>query len=156
ASLQDRFSFDAGLEHAIELDPRHVTADLAYDLAALGVSRASLGVQDLNPLVQAAIGRFQPATQVEAAVDRLRAAGIQNLSFDLMYGLPLQTTESIRKTCASVVSLAPDRIACFGYAHLPRLKANQKRIDEAQLPSQDQRIEQAQVIADELVRKGYV
>lgn len=156
ATLQDRFSFDTGFEHAIELDPRYVTADLADHLAALGVTRASIGVQDLDPLVQAAIGRFQPAALVEAAVDRLGVAGIQNLSFDLMYGLPLQTVESIRKTCASVISLSPDRIACFGYAHLPRLKATQKRIDEAQLPSQDQRIEQAEVIAEELFRNGYV
>ena len=73
-----------------------------------------------------------------------------------MYGLPLQTLESIRKTCASVAALSPSRIACFGYAHLPRLKANQRRIDESQLPSQDQRIDQADLIASELARHGYV
>src|SRR6185312_16467529 len=89
-------------------------------------------------------------------VNGLRAAGIENLNFDLMYGLPLQTVESIRKTCALVVAMAPDRIACFGYAHLPRLKANQRRIDEAKLPSQDQRIDQAETIAEELTRFGYV
>jgi oxygen-independent coproporphyrinogen-3 oxidase len=155
-ALQDRFSFHSGFEHAIELDPRYVTAELTDDLAALGVTRASLGLQDLNPLVQAAIGRVQPVAIVETAVDRLRARGIQSLSFDLMYGLPLQSVDSIRKTCASVVSLSPDRIACFGYAHLPRLKANQKRIDDEQLPLQEQRIEQAEVIAEELTGNGYV
>ena len=158
--LRDRFSFDPGfehaIEHAIELDPRYVTTELADGLATLGITRASLGVQDVNPLVQAAIGRLQPLAMVEAAVDRLRSAGIRGLSFDLMYGLPMQSVESIRKTCASVVSLAPDRIACFGYAHLPRLKANQRRIDEAQLPSQDQRIDQADVMAEELTRHGYL
>jgi oxygen-independent coproporphyrinogen III oxidase len=106
--------------------------------------------------VQAAIGRLQPLVVIEVAVERLRAAGIRNLNFDLMYGLPLQTTRSIRKTCALVAAMAPDRIACFGYAHLPKLKANQRRIDEAKLPSQDQRIEQAEVMSEELMHAGYV
>ena len=93
ATLDRNFSFDDGFEHAIELDPRHVTAELANGLADLGISRASLGIQDVNPQVQAAIGRFQPLIVIEAAVERLRLAGISNLSFDLMYGLPLQTLE---------------------------------------------------------------
>lgn len=153
--LNGAFPFRAGFEHAIELDPRHVTAELADDLAELGVTRASLGVQDVNPLVQAAIGRLQPLTVIETAVARLRAAGIGRLNFDLIYGLPLQTAESIRRTCAHVVAMAPDRIACFGYAHLPRMKANQRKIDESKLPSQDQRIEQADAMAEVLVAAGY-
>jgi oxygen-independent coproporphyrinogen-3 oxidase len=156
ATLRRRFAFGDNFEHAIELDPRYVSAELASGLADLGISRASLGVQDLDPLVQAAIGRIQPLAMVESAVERLRTAGIRNLNFDLMYGLPLQTLVSIRKTCALVGAMAPDRIACFGYAHLPRLKANQRRIDESKLPSQDQRIDQAEIIAEELVRLGYV
>jgi oxygen-independent coproporphyrinogen-3 oxidase len=156
AALQRRFAFDPGFEHAIELDPRYVNAELARGLAALGVNRASLGVQDVNPPVQAAIGRLQPLSMVEAPVDSLRSAGIRNLSFDLMYGLPMQTVESIRKTCALVVAMSPDRIACFGYAHLPGLKANQRRIDTATLPTQPERVEQASVFAEELERNGYV
>lgn len=155
-ALRRIFPFDVAFEHAIELDPRYVTAALAEGLAELGITRASLGVQDINALVQQAIGRQQPLVTIEAAVARLRRAGLRNLSFDLMYGLPLQTLESIRKTCASVVALSPSRIACFGYAHLPRLKANQRRIDEKELPSQDQRIDQAALIAEELTRYGYV
>jgi len=155
AALGRRFPFASALEHAIELDPRYVTPSLADRLAELGVNRASLGVQDLNPLVQAAIGRLQPLAVIEAAVASLRAAGIGSLNFDLMYGLPLQTIDSIRKTCALAVAMAPDRIACFGYAHLPRLKANQRRIDETSLPSQDSRIDQAETIAEELARAGY-
>jgi oxygen-independent coproporphyrinogen-3 oxidase len=92
---------------------------------------------------------------IEVAIEHLRSAGITSLNFDLMYGLPLQTVESVRKTCDLVVAMAPDRISCFGYAHLPRLKANQRRIDEAKLPSQDQRIDQAEEIAEPLVRHGY-
>jgi oxygen-independent coproporphyrinogen III oxidase len=156
AALRRRFPFDQICEHAIELDPRHVTPALAGALAELGITRASLGVQDVNPLVQAAIGRLQPLVVIEVAVERLRAAGIRNLNFDLMYGLPLQTTSSIRKTCTLVAAMAPDRIACFGYAHLPKLKANQRRIDEATLPSQDQRIDQAELMSEELMRAGYV
>lgn len=156
AALRRQFPFVNGSEHALELDPRHVTVALVEALAELGVTRASLGVQDVNPLVQDAIGRLQPLSVIEAAVERLQSVGIRNLNFDLMYGLPLQTAASIRKTCALVGAMGPDRIACFGYAHLPRLKANQRRIDEAKLPSQDQRIEQAEVMSEELVRAGYV
>ena len=153
--LRDRFAFDAGYEHAIELDPRYVTEHLTEGLQTLGVNRASLGVQDVNPLVQAAIGRWQPILDVEVAVARLRAAGIQNLNFDLIYGLPLQTTASLRKTCEIVAALSPDRIACYGYAHMPRLKANQRRIDESTLPDVEERIDQAGVIAEEFLRQGY-
>ena len=122
-----------------------MTPSLAVSLKELGVNRASLGVQDVNPLVQAAIGRWQPMRDVEAAVLRLRAAGIGNLNFDLIYGLPLQTIDSLRKTCEIVAMLSPDRIACFGYAHMPRLKANQRRIDETTLPGVEERIDQAGV-----------
>lgn len=156
AALRRQLPFANALEHAIELDPRHVTVALVEALAELGVTRASLGVQDVNPLVQAAIDRLQPLDVIETAVERLRSVGIRNLNFDLMYGLPLQTAASIRKTCVLVAAMGPDRIACFGYAHLPRLKANQRRIDETRLPSQDQRIEQAEVMSEELTSAGYV
>jgi oxygen-independent coproporphyrinogen III oxidase len=156
AVLRRRLPFDRKFEHAIELDPRHVTPALAGALPELGITRVSLGVQDLNPLVHAAIGRRQPLVVIEVAVERLRSAGIRNLNFDLMYGLPLQTTDSIRKTCALVAAMAPDRIACFGYAHLPKLKANQRRIDEGTLPSQNQRIDQAEAMSGELIRAGYL
>lgn len=152
--LRSHFAFEDGFEHAIELDPRYVTSLLAESLKELGVNRASLGVQDVNPLVQAAIGRWQPMQDVEAAVLRLRAAGIGNLNFDLIYGLPLQTIDSLRKTCEIVAMLSPDRIACYGYAHMPRLKANQRRIDERTLPGAEDRIDQAAAIAEELRRHG--
>jgi oxygen-independent coproporphyrinogen-3 oxidase len=155
-ALRDRFVFETGYEHAIELDPRYVTQGLAEGLKALGVNRASLGVQDVNPLVQAAIGRWQPMQDVETAVTRLRGAGIQNLNFDLIYGLPLQTIASLRKTCEIVAALLPDRIACYGYAHMPRLKANQRYIDQSTLPDIEERIDQAGVIAEELLRHGFL
>ncbi len=155
-ALRRHFTFDANHEHAIELDPRYVTPSLAASLKELGVNRASLGVQDVNPLVQAAIGRMQPMRDVESAVTELRKAGIANLNFDLIYGLPLQTKQSLRKTCEIVAKLSLDRIACFGYAHMPQLKANQRRIDEKTLPDVEERIDQAAVIAEEFVRHGYL
>jgi oxygen-independent coproporphyrinogen-3 oxidase len=155
ATIRRHFSLDVGFEHAIELDPRRVTPPLAKALGELGITRASLGVQDVNPGVQAAISRLQSLAVIETAIAHLQSAGIASLNFDLMYGLPLQTIESVRKTCDLVAAMAPDRISCFGYAHLPRLKANQRLIDEAKLPSQDQRIEQAEAIAEALVRHGY-
>ena len=154
--LRSQLAFEAGYEHAIELDPRYVTSLLAESLKELGVNRASLGVQDVNPKVQAAIGRWQPMKDVEAAVLRLRAAGIGNLNFDLIYGLPLQTIDSLRKTCDLVAMLSPNRIACYGYAHMPRLKANQRRIDESTLPGVEDRIDQAEAIAEEFQRHGFL
>ena len=154
-ALRNCFVFEAGFEHAIELDPRYVTPVLAAGLKALGINRASLGVQDVNPLVQAAIGRWQPMQDVVAAVSHLRANGIRNLNFDLIYGLPLQTIASLRKTCEIVATLSPDRIACYGYAHMPRLKANQRRIDECTLPGVEERIDQAEIIAEEFLRHGF-
>ena len=153
--LRNRFVFEVGFEHAIELDPRYVTPLLAASLKELGVNRVSLGVQDVNPRVQAAIGRWQPMQDVAVAVLRLRANGIGNLNFDLIYGLPLQTIASLRETCEIVAMLSPDRIACYGYAHMPRLKANQRRIDESTLPGVEERIDQAETITEEFLRHGF-
>ncbi len=155
AALRRHCVFEAGYEHAIELDPRHVTSLLAESLKELGVNRASLGVQDVNPRVQSAIGRSQPMQDVEAAVLRLRAAGVGKLNFDLIYGLPLQTIASLRETCEIVANLSPDRVACYGYAHMPRLKANQRRIEESTLPGVEERIDQAAAIAEEFQRRGF-
>jgi oxygen-independent coproporphyrinogen III oxidase len=156
AVLRSDFILEDDYEHAIELDPRYVTPALAEGLKELGVNRASLGVQDVNPLVQVAIGRWQPMQSVEAAVTWLREAGIRNLNFDLIYGLPLQTTASLRRTCEIVAALQPNRIACYGYAHMPRLKANQRRIDESTLPDVEERIDQAGIIAEEFLRRGFL
>ncbi|MGO4714082.1 oxygen-independent coproporphyrinogen III oxidase [Bradyrhizobium sp. 2TAF24] len=155
-ALDRHFVLAADLDHAIELDPRYVTEDLARQLAALRVSRVSLGVQDVNSRVQAAIGREQPTVVVAAAVHRLRDVGIDAFNFDLIYGLPLQTVETLRQTCRTVTAFAPDRIACYGYAHMPQRKAGQRRIDAATLPTSAERLAQADAIAHELLAQGYV
>lgn len=138
--LGARFDFGTEMEHAIELDPRYVSAEGARLLARLGVTRASLGVQDLDPAVQIAIGRVQPYATVVQAAEALRAAGIAALNFDVMYGLPKQTVATIRDTAAKVVRLRPQRIALFGYAHVPWMKTHQRLIDEAELPGAALRI----------------
>lgn len=153
--IKERFVLAPDLEHAIELDPRHVSAALSETLASIGVNRASLGIQDLDLSVQKAIGRVQPFHVVEAAVQYLRDAGLFNINFDLMYGLPEQTVETIRSTIAQSVALKPGRIALFGYAHVPWMKKHQKLIDEASLPDAAKRLELASVAREDLLRAGY-
>ena len=154
-ALREHFDFADDMEHAIELDPRKVDQKLCDDLAHIGVNRASLGVQDLNQEVQVAIGRVQPIEQIEAAVNALRKAGIVNLNFDLIYGLPLQTVETLKQTCERVHAFRPSRIACYGYAHLPARRANQRLIDTDLLPDADARFEQSQIVGEAFQSMGY-
>lgn len=150
------FNLVPGLEHAMELDPRHVTADLAVTLAAIGINRTSLGVQDLDPGVQLAIGRVQPLEVVRTAVENLRRAGLDAINFDLMYGLPHQNRETILNTVAHTLDLRPSRIALFGYAHVPWMKKHQRLIDEAALPTPPERLDMANIAREALLAGGYV
>lgn len=150
--------FDIGAlrEHAIELDPRHFDNDLVAALSAVGVTRASLGVQDFNPEVQRAIGREQPFGLVAKLTGALRAAGVTGINFDLMYGLPRQSVADVVRTAGLAVSLKPDRIALFGYAHVPWMRTHQKLIEEADLPGLAERIAQAEAAAEVFAAHGYV
>ncbi len=142
-------------EHAIELDPRHLGEGRARFLADIGVNRASLGVQDFDPAVQAAIGRIQPAETVAAAVEQLRSASISSLSFDLIYGLPEQSVSSVQRTIETAIALAPDRISLFGYAHVPWFRVNQKLIDASKLPGSELRLELERTAHDAIEAAGY-
>ncbi len=153
--LKQGFAFTPGTEHAIELDPRTVTPELVKALAEAGINRASLGVQDFDANVQRAIGRLQPYELVERSVDLLRNAGIDDLNFDLMYGLPHQTRETIATTVELTRNLAPGRIALFGYAHVPWFKKHQRLIDENTLPGPAERIALADCARDALLSAGY-
>jgi len=143
-------------EHAIELDPRHVDGPLVQALAAMGVNRASLGVQEFSPRVQKAIGRIQPFGQVAQTVMLLREAGIVDLNFDLMYGLPHQSEEDLTRTIFLAHTLAPNRIALFGYAHVPWFKTHQRLIDESALANAAQRLALAETARQTLLSLGYV
>lgn len=156
AALHRSFDLSDVTEHAIELDPRTVTDDLASRLAAVGVNRASLGVQEFSQHVQKEIGRHQPFGIVTSAMKALRKAGIEAINFDLMYGLPAQTLHDVKRTAALTAELAPSRIAVFGYAHVPWFRKNQKLIDESLLPDSEARFEQAEMAASVLERAGYV
>ncbi len=154
-SLAGHFDLSSLREHAIELDPRHLDRGLIRTLASIGVTRASLGVQDVSPRIQHAIGRIQPFEMVELGVERLHAAGIENINIDLMYGLPGQTERDVVRSAALAASLNPQRIALFGYAHVPWFKPNQKLIGEAVLPGLAERLAQARDAADALNWLGY-
>ena len=149
------FDLSALHEHAIELDPRYVSEQLARALRDIGVNRASLGVQDFNPHVQRAVGRIQPFKTVQAAVDRLHDVGIDRLNVDLMYGLPKQTVDDVRQTATLAHKLGPQRVAVFGYAHVPWFRPQQRLIADADLPSSQERLAQAETAHQTLVQFGY-
>ncbi len=155
AALRSRFRFQPGVEFAVEVDPRGLDQARIDALAEAGVTRVSLGVQDLDPEVQRAINRVQPFDLVERAVDGLRRAGITALNADLMYGLPHQTIEHVARSARAVAGLGVDRVAVFGYAHVPWFKANQRAIDDDALPGAEQRFDQAVVAAATLDELGY-
>jgi len=154
--LRDRFSFAESAEIAVEIDPRTLTIEMASALGAAGVGRASLGVQSFDPVVQKAVNRIQSEETTREAVERLRQSGVCNINFDLIYGLPHQTVRSCIDTARAAAAMSPDRLAVFGYAHVPSFKKHQRLIDEAALPDSEARIEQALAIAETLVAAGYV
>jgi oxygen-independent coproporphyrinogen-3 oxidase len=153
--LANAFNCATLSEHAIELDPRHIDRPLVKSLATIGVTRASLGVQEFSPRVQQAIGRIQPFARVEEGVTLLREAGIADLNFDLMYGLPHQTEEDINRSIWFAHTLAPSRIALFGYAHVPWFKTHQRLIDTAALAGASERLAQAEAARRTLISLGY-
>lgn len=154
--LAERFNIESTTHHAIELDPRYVDETKARAYSDAGVNRVSLGVQDLNPRVQQAIGRVQPVDVVEGAAATLRAAGVNQLSMDLMYGLPHQSLDDLRNSIEVAAAMRPDRIALFGYAHVPWFKKRQRMIPEAALPGAVERFEQAEAARAALEELGYV
>ena len=156
AALRRHFRLARHAEIAVEIDPRTLAPELVAALARAGVARASLGVQTFDAVVQRAINRVQAPATVAAAVTRLRAAGIEAINFDLIYGLPLQTVQSCLDTVEKALELGPSRVAVFGYAHVPEFKPHQRKIDPAALPDSGGRWEQARAIDDALVAAGYV
>lgn len=141
---------------SIELDPRTLTAEWGEVLGWVGMRYASLGVQTFDPALQAAIGRVQPDADIAAATALLRKAGISSLNFDLMYGLPGQTLGQLEATLDRAVELGADRIALFGYAHVPHMLPRQRRIDDSALPDQAERFAMADFGYRHLTAAGYV
>ncbi|EPX81148.1 oxygen-independent coproporphyrinogen III oxidase [Litoreibacter arenae] len=154
--VRARFDIIDGAELAIESDPRTLTSEMITRIGQLGFTRASFGVQEFDPKVQKAINRIQPPDMVRRSVDGLREAGVNSINFDLIYGLPHQTVETLLETIGLCAEMRPDRIALFGYAHVPWMAKKQRLIDEAALPGPEARLAQAQAAAEALVNAGYV
>lgn len=155
-ALRRIFDVTTDVEVAAELDPGVLTRDWVRAAASHGLSRASLGVQNLAPQVQAAVNREVSFEQIASCVGWLREAGVGSINLDLMYGLPRQTTANTLATIDKVLALRPERLALFGYAHVPWMKTHQQLIDEAALPGAAERLDQSEAAAEHLVAAGYV
>jgi oxygen-independent coproporphyrinogen-3 oxidase len=133
-ALRAAFEITADAECSIEVDPRTATPERLKHFWDIGFNRISFGVQDFDAEVQQAVHRIQPAEQVEALMVSARALGFESINVDLIYGLPKQRPDNFARTIARVIALAPDRIALYGYAHLPERFKPQRRIVTAELP----------------------
>lgn len=142
-------------EFSVEIDPMMVDEPKIRALSEEGMNRASIGIQDFTDIVQNAIGREQPFEATKACVDTLRHYGVHSLNTDLVYGLPHQNRESLAATIDKVLSLQPDRVAIFGYAHVPWMAKRQKLIDEAVLPNDMERHELANLAARLFTEGGF-
>jgi len=155
--LRQRFRFSASPERdfSIELDPRFIDRDDVARLAGLGFNRASLGVQDFDPQVQAAINRPQGVEQTLDILQACRDHGMRSVNVDLIYGLPGQTLAGFGRTLQQVLTLRPDRLAVYGYAHVPQLFRAQRQIDESRLPAPEQKLALLGLAVERLLQAGY-
>lgn len=154
-ALNGAFRIDGDTEISVELDPSDLGPESIRNLMEFGLSRASIGVQDFDPEIQIAINRPQSFELTRNIVEQLRAAGVKSLNIDALYGLPGQTSSKLASTVEKVLSLKPDRISLFGYAHVPWVKPHQKMIDESTLPGQKQRLQDAGLAASLITAAGY-
>jgi len=153
--LNSAFVVTGDTEICVEIDPSDVTADTLDGIAFLGVTRASVGVQDFDPDVQAAINRPQSYAQTRDVIKALRAVNVHSINIDALYGLPLQEESRLMATIDAVVRLQPDRVALFGYAHVPWVKKHQQLIRDEDLPGPAARYRHASMAAQRLVTSGY-
>jgi oxygen-independent coproporphyrinogen-3 oxidase len=142
-------------DFSIELDPRFVQPGDISALAGIGFNRASLGVQDFDPEVQRAINRIQSVEETMAALEACRRHGFRSVNIDLIYGLPKQTLEGFGRTLDLVTAARPDRLAIYGYAHMPTQFRAQRQINVADLPAPEVRIELLQLAIERLGHAGY-
>ncbi|NHZ87571.1 oxygen-independent coproporphyrinogen III oxidase [Massilia sp. CCM 8733] len=151
-----QFAPDGTGEYSIEIDPRTVSRERVLSLRRQGFNRVSLGVQDYDPAVQAAVNRIQPEAETQAIIDAAREAGFRSVSIDLIYGLPKQSVFTMAQTIDKVIRADPDRIAIYNYAHMPHLFKPQRRINEADMPSADERLDMLGLAIRKLEQAGYV
>jgi len=154
--LRERFDVTDDAEIAVELDPRTATEDYVKELAKAGVNRTSIGVQSYEDKVQQAINRIQPYDMTKEVIGWLRKHNINHINMDLMYGLPFQDTAEIETMIDLTVALQPNRIALFGYAHVPWMQSHQKLIKDETLPDAAERWEQFTLAVERLKTAGYI
>jgi oxygen-independent coproporphyrinogen-3 oxidase len=154
--IRSRFEFSPDIEAGVEIDPRRLVRDHLDALREAGFNRASIGVQDNNPVVQKAVHRIQPFEQTKQVVEWIRDAGFKSLNIDLIYGLPYQTPESFEKTLDEILTLAPDRFAIFNYAHVPWIKPAQRILEDGCLPSAEVKLQLLKLTIEKLTSSGYV
>jgi oxygen-independent coproporphyrinogen-3 oxidase len=154
--LDTHFGRAPGFECSIEVDPRKAEAGTMALLAGLGFNRVSIGVQDFDPQVQRAVHRIQSEDVTRQVIAEARANGFRSVNLDLIYGLPKQTLDTFNRTLDKVIALDPDRIALYGYAHLPRIFKPQRRIAEADLPSAESKLQIMTLAIGRLTRAGYL
>ena len=155
-STRSLFEFDGATEVSVELDPRVTRRDQLEALRAMGTNRVSLGVQDVSEEVQEAIGRGQTWEETQACFELCSSLGFEGCNVDLVYGLPEQTAPRFERTLSSVLALRPQRVAVFGYAHVPTVRANQRDIDTSALPGPQERLDLFLMAHDTLTSDGYV
>jgi oxygen-independent coproporphyrinogen-3 oxidase len=143
-------------EFSIEIDPREAHGDTVQLLRDIGFNRMSLGVQDFDERVQKAVNRIQTEAETMEVLQSARDAGFRSISIDLIYGLPGQTAESFMKTVERIIEVGPDRLSVFNYAHLPARFMPQRRIDEAQLPPAETKLEILQATTERLTEAGWL
>lgn len=153
--LKQHFTFSDNAELSIEVDPREIELDVLDHLYAAGFTRLSMGVQDFNKEVQEKVNRIQDEETIVALLQRAKRLGFTSTNLDLIYGLPKQTPESFAFTLQKVVSLKPDRLSVFNYAHMPTLFAAQRKIKEADLPDTQQKLTILQQSVAFLTKEGY-
>lgn len=156
AATREHFDLASDAEISVELDPRHADDATLEVLADLGFNRASLGIQDFDPDVQRAVHRIQSVEDTRRVVDSARRLGFESISFDLIYGLPYQRTDTFNATLDRVLEMAPDRLSVYSYAHLPHLFKPQRRIDPLTLPTADEKLDLLAMTVERLVSAGYV
>jgi oxygen-independent coproporphyrinogen-3 oxidase len=152
-AIHKYFDFAEDFEAGVEIDPRRLTRQHLDALREIGFNRVSLGVQDFNPTVQAAVHRIQPREQTERVIQWIRDAGFQSLNIDLIYGLPFQTVATFEETLDAILKIGPDRLAVFSYAHVPWIKPAQKILEqEAALPTAQTKLEILKLVIEKLTQ----
>ncbi|EGZ48194.1 oxygen-independent coproporphyrinogen III oxidase [Neisseria wadsworthii] len=155
AMISKHFTLIPTGEYSIEIDPRKVSRDTVFHLGKLGFNRMSVGIQDFDPKVQQAVNRIQTETETREVIEAAREAGFKSISVDLIYGLPQQSLKSIKPTIETVLSLDPDRLALYHYAHLPHIFKPQRRIDTDAVPDSEEKLDILQYAVQTLTARGY-